>query len=148
MINNFEVIKKQLGELASVINLFKSEAVQLKIVELIFTVQEEKSELIPPEGAAKKKIIKKKQIARGEKGSRKKIKSAPRLGAVALLSKLCEGDFFKKPKTIGDIVKHAEVNYARKCKANEFSGRLARMVRGGQLKRTKNEDGQYEYIKQ
>jgi hypothetical protein len=148
MIKNFEEIKKQLGELASVINSFKSEAVQLKIVELVFAVQEEKPEFIPQEGAAKRKMRKKKQAAGNDKDSKRKIKLAPGGGAVALLSKLYGGDFFKKPRTIGDLVKHAEVNYARKFKANEFSGRLARMVRDGQLKRTKNADDQYEYIKQ
>lgn len=36
MISNFEQMKAQLAELANVINAFKSEAVQLRIVELIF----------------------------------------------------------------------------------------------------------------
>ena len=52
-----------------------------------------------------------------------------------------------KPKTIGDIVKHCEHNMARKFKQNEFSGKLARLVRDGVLKRGKNADGQYEYKK-
>ena len=54
-------------------------------------------------------------------------------------------DFFKKPRTIGDILVHCETNLARKIKANEISGKLGRMVRNGELKRTKNADGQYEY---
>jgi len=33
MIKNFEEIKKQLNELSTVINSFKSEAVQLRIIE-------------------------------------------------------------------------------------------------------------------
>src|SRR5687768_5879979 len=36
MIKDFEATKRQLGELAEVINKFTSEAVQLRIVELIF----------------------------------------------------------------------------------------------------------------
>lgn len=36
MIKNFEELKKQLEELSTVINSFKSESVQLRIVELIF----------------------------------------------------------------------------------------------------------------
>jgi len=36
MIKNFEEIKKQLGELSDVLNKFKSEQVQLRIVELVF----------------------------------------------------------------------------------------------------------------
>ena len=44
MIENFEQTKKQLSELASVINSFKSEAVQLKIIELILGRQSEVEE--------------------------------------------------------------------------------------------------------
>jgi hypothetical protein len=37
MIKNFEEVKKLLAELSEVVNKFKSEAVQLRIVELVFT---------------------------------------------------------------------------------------------------------------
>ncbi|MES1172570.1 MAG: hypothetical protein ABUL77_04985, partial [Bacteroidota bacterium] len=36
MIKNFEETKLQLAELATVLNSFKSEAVQLRIIELVF----------------------------------------------------------------------------------------------------------------
>ena len=36
MIRNFEQVKRQLTELSGVVNKFKSEQVQLKIVDLIF----------------------------------------------------------------------------------------------------------------
>lgn len=148
MIKNFEEIKKQLSELSTVINSFKSEAVQLKIVDLIFGFEEEEVEQMPEETASKRKVRKKKQTIKTGEELKKKVKSAPGGGAVSLLLKLFEEDFFKKPRTIGDLVNHADVSYAKKFKANEFSGKLARMVRAGQLKRTKNKDGQYEYIKQ
>lgn len=41
MIKNFEIVKKQLSELAGIVNSFKSEAVQLRIVELIFGIMPE-----------------------------------------------------------------------------------------------------------
>lgn len=150
MIKNFDEIKKQLSELSSVINSFKSEAVQLKIVELIFDFTEEKPEEETEDRTkkTKKKKIKKKAKAK-EPGNevKKKTKSPAGEGAFAMLSKLYEGDFFKKAKTISHIVEHCDVNFAKKFKANEFSGRLARMVREGQLKRIKNTEGQYEYTK-
>jgi len=148
MIKNFEEIKKQLSELSSVINSFKSESVQLKIVELIFRVTEEKTEDITEEPIKKKKIRKKGHAKESTTESKKK-KSAPAgQGAVAILLKLFDGDFFKKPRTITDIVNKIDVDYAKKFKASEFSGKLARMVRSEQFKRNKNKDGQYEYIKQ
>ena len=50
MIKNFDVIKEQLKELAGVINSFKSEAVQLRLIELVFEVAEGGSDEDPGEG--------------------------------------------------------------------------------------------------
>lgn len=66
-------------------------------------------------------------------------------GAVATLIKLVEDGFFNEPKSIGNIVEHCDHNLARKFKANEFSGKLGRLVREGTLTRTKNSENQYEY---
>jgi hypothetical protein len=41
MIKNFENVKAQIAELASVINSFKSEAVQLRIIELVLGTPQE-----------------------------------------------------------------------------------------------------------
>ena len=46
MIKNFDEIKEQLKELSGVINSFKSEAVQLRIVELVFGLSDEEDEII------------------------------------------------------------------------------------------------------
>ena len=55
MIKNFEEIKEQLRELSEIVNSFTSEAVQLRIVELVFgeninsekVVSEDEEEAIP-----------------------------------------------------------------------------------------------------
>ena len=60
---------------------------------------------------------------------------------------LAESDFFKEPRTINDIIEHCKHNLARSFRANEFSGKLGRMVRNEELKRKKNKDHQYEYKK-
>jgi len=49
MIKNFDEIKQQLGELATIINAFKSEAVQLRIVELILRSGADPAVLKPDE---------------------------------------------------------------------------------------------------
>jgi hypothetical protein len=77
-----------------------------------------------------------------------KPKNAPAgAGAVATLTQLLAGNFFDKPRTINDIIEHCKHNLARTFKPNEFSGKLARMVRNGALTRKKNADKQYEYKK-
>ncbi len=148
MIKNFEDTKKQLKDLAEVVNAFKSEAVQLRVVELVFGLEEDTEEE-PQVSPKKRKAAKKKTAPKSSSTSQAKKtnpgKKAGGQGAVSTLSKLVEGNFFEKSKSIADIVQHCEHNLARKFKQNEFSGKLARLVRDGTLKRTKNAENQYEY---
>lgn len=46
MIKNFEELKKQLAELADVLNTFKSEAVQVRLLELIFHASHKRSVMV------------------------------------------------------------------------------------------------------
>jgi len=145
MIHNFDEIKKQLGELSGIINGFKSEAVQLKIIELIFA-SKPSAEAIPQIAVIKREGGSKNRKTRGTQNTPKSsTKSGGGTGAVATLLKVYADDFFAKPRTIKAILDHCETNLARKIKANEISGKLARMVRSNELKREKNSDGQYEY---
>lgn len=155
MIKDFEDVKKQLEELAPIINSFSSEAVQLKIVELILSgkkeseapISGEEQEVPPPKPKAKKKRAKKAQAKSKEGGAaRTTPKRSQGDGAPATLEKLVANGFFEQKRTIKDIIDHCETNLARKFKQNEFSGKLARLVRSETLTRTKNEDGLYEYV--
>lgn len=152
MIKNFEELKKQLAELSSVINSFKSEAVQLKIVELIFrggTPDEEE----PEDTQTDQTTVKKKSKPRNKTGKKKASaksssgKKTAKVGPATILSELIDDGFFNKPKTISAIITHSDSKKARKFKANELSSPLARFVRDGRLNREKNQDNQYEYTK-
>lgn len=150
MIKNFEEIKSQLKDLSEVINGFKSEAVQLRIVELVLGLESEGN---MPAGETDLPTTSRRKLAKRK--SRKKATAVPTpkksgakpsgQGAVATLIKLVNEGFFGKPKSIGDIIEHCNHNLARKFKANEFSGKLGRLVREGSLKRSKNAENQYEY---
>lgn len=146
MIKDFDSIKKQLEELAPVINSFKSESVQLRIVELIFNIdssesQSENTEQKQPIPKAKKAKVKKPN----DGNLTKKTPRSPGDGPVATITKLYEEDFFKDPQTIGSIIDHCKQHMARQFKSTDLSGKLSRMTRDGQLKRTKNSESQYEY---
>lgn len=152
MLKDFEAIKSQLAELADIINKFKSEAVQLRIVELVLRGQspspatESEDAISPPRAGRRRKRgarNKPDQVADGGGSAKKKAASGD--GAVATLINVHQEGFFKSPRTINDILAHCETNLARRIRANEISGKLARMVRSGELKRAKNADGQYEY---
>jgi hypothetical protein len=154
MLKDFDLIKSQLGELANIINKFKSEAVQLRIVELVFQGRTpSKDEIVRvPVAQVDETKRKKRKVSSGKKvvsatanGTNPKKKASGGTGAVSTLVKVYGEGFFKAPRTIKDIMAHCETNLARRIKANEISGKLARLVRTGELKRVKNSDNQYEY---
>lgn len=153
MIKNFETVKAQLADLAGIINSFKSEAVQLRIIELVLggsKANEEEKELDEETTGQKKgsrQRRNKRPIKGAKDGSKKPGKSSGGTGAVATLMRIAETDFFAKPRTINDIIDQCKNKYARHFKANEFSGKLGRMVRESELTRQKNKDKQYEYKK-
>lgn len=160
MIQDFDQIKQQLSELSEVINRFNSEVVQLRIVELIFRIdQPDTSESVfQPETSSKSPRRKKRnsKTSKNETSEATETDAASQRGrknggsakgAVAILNDLVDGDFFKSNKTINDIVSHCDQSLARRFKASAFSGALARMTRNGTLERQKNADGQYEYLK-
>jgi hypothetical protein len=152
MLKNFEESKKQLSELAEVINLYKSEAVQLKIVELIFerSVDDpgtyESSKTTMPRrtrGSKKGKLSKHTRVP----GSKSSPSRGSKMGSVTVLNRLLEEGFFDSRRKIGDIVDHSRLKLATTIKVSDFSGPLARYVREGKLDRETNSDGQFEYIK-
>lgn len=149
MMEKFDGIKKQLTELATVLNTFKSEAVQLRILEMVFGGQfSEKKSDQPADGTTSRGRGRQKRKTKKVDAPATDKKNAPAgSGAVATLNRLLSGNYFVKARTIKDIVEHCKHNLARSFKANEFSGMLGRLVRNGQLTRVKNADKQYEYKK-
>jgi hypothetical protein len=151
-IENLAEMKKQLADLASVLNTFKSEAVQLRLLEFILSevsvadsLPEQKGTRTPSKRRRRQPKPSPDQSA--DASSAKKKAAASGSGAVATVTQLLDGDFFKKPKTISDIITHCKDNLARTFKANEVSGKLGQLVRTKQLTRAKNADKQYEYKK-
>ncbi len=150
---NFDRIKGQMTELSTIVNAFKSEAVQLRVIELIFG-----DDLLEDEEAKDKPTIAARIKARGRKPRKAVLAKGntdsqghqrptrnPGRGGRAILAKLYQEGFFKKPRTIREIVDHADTNLATKLKQSDFSGSLARYVRDGKLTRSKNAENQYEY---
>lgn len=153
MFENFEKTKEQLAELAEVINRFKSEAVQLRLLEILLgkapsaaPAAQDEEEIATPRRRARRKTKSRTETAEdGE--TKQKRSSSSGTGAVATLVKTYQEGFFSQPRTIGEICTHCETNHARRIKPNEISGKLGRMVRERQLSRTKNSESQYVYTK-
>lgn len=159
MLKNFELIKKQLVELSQAVNSFKSEAVQLRIVELIFGAASEDPDVSEDQEGTHSAIDRKNRKGRKKRMSAKartpaksdgakpsKQRSAG--GATDVLRQLADEGFFKTPKLIGEIVEHCNVKLAKKFKANELSPGLLKLVREKVLDRDKDkETNQYKYRK-
>ena len=145
MIKNFDVIKEQLRELAGVINTFKSEAVQLRLIELVFEAADGGGSTPDAEKPRRRKAQAKAAPAANKEGAAAKSRGSRRPGGKNTLDRLRGEGFFKKPKTIKQLVEHCDHNLALKYRQSDFSGPLGRLTRDGKLKRTKNADKQYEY---
>jgi len=78
-------------------------------------------------------------------GGKRRVRTGA--GAAATLDELIGRGYFAKPRTIGAIVEYSRDSLARIIKPNDVSGPLGRFVRDGKLSRTKNADGQFEYVK-
>ncbi len=158
MIKDFETVKQQLKELSDVINSFKSENVQLKIIELIFkgvkvvdetTEEDEDTGTPPPSNGGRKKAPRKKRTSiSGEQPDKKGSAPKGRPGPTQIIESLIDSGFFNSKKLIGDIVQHCKTNMALTYKSTDISPILVKLVRDQKLKRVKNsESGQYEYSK-
>jgi hypothetical protein len=158
VIEQFDTVREQLAQLAPIINSFKSEAVQLRLVELILGTAPARNPTAPtgtPEGAVSPAGTRPRAsggVRRRRKAtsSTDAVPSKPRgtsgkVGAGTTLNELIATGYFKQPKLIGDMVAHSTDKLARPHKASDFSPMLVRAVRDKKLVRDKNTQGQYEY---
>lgn len=149
-IQDFEELKNQLIELAKMVNAFNSEAVQLRIVEIILSEHLTHTPHTPQVAIHKdtpkpKKASSKTQTVKSMNGGAKKSKTKS-TGPTTILSALIDEGFFSKHQTINNIIEYVKNQKAMVLKTNEISTPLGRLVRDGRLKREKNSDGQYEYF--
>lgn len=155
MLKDFETVKKQLKELSEVLNGFKSEAVQLRIIELLFKgttvgsdVGEGDDEDKPSQVAPLRTTSRKKRSKKIKTGDPEKKSSAAkgRPGPLKTLEQLVTDNYFKSKKTIGEIVEYCKDDLTVTYKSTDLSGPLMKLVRDKKLKRVKNPTtNQYEY---
>jgi hypothetical protein len=151
---DLDELQKKLKAIADTVNAFKSEAVQLRVVDVLLgQLGTDSAQLAPPQTSktgprkSRKRREKASSAPSGEKAkpARKSPRGSGSPGAYAMINELVGGDFFKTPRTIGSIVEHCRTARGHHYKANECSPTLLRLLRDGKLTRKKNKDGQYEY---
>jgi len=146
MNKQIEKLKKQLVEISEVVNSFKSEAVQVKIIDKLLDVMLE-SEKNEPEGSD--------SFIRRSKGNRAEselenypFNSRKKPGATKILNQLLATDFFNSPQSISSIADFCKDNFNSDFKTSELSGILLKLAKENKLIRERNNDNnRFEYAK-
>jgi hypothetical protein len=156
MINIPASLKKDLGQLAGLLNQFKSESVQVKLLDRFLSgvgsvvhpvVSAVSAPFAAPKrrgrppGSGKKKTAKTPAPTAGRPGRRKRSK----MGATGALHKLIESGFFKAHRSIADVTNACKNKLGLEIAVTNLSGPLMRFVSEKKLVRAKNKDDKYEY---
>ncbi len=149
---NLDDLREKLKAIADIVNSFKSEAVQLRVTEVLLAQLGDSDSAAPPAVPRTRTRVKRRRASKKAEGgvaksgsSKRQSRTAASPGAFAMISQLLDEGYFKSPKTIGAIVAHCGSSKGHHYKANECSPALLRLLRDAKLKRQKNKDGQYEY---
>lgn len=154
MIKNFDELKKQLAELVEVVNGFKSEQVQLRVVEAVLASMGVRAPVItPPEAdddappaSAKKKSKKTRAKNTGNNPAPAKATGTRKSPKTAIVGLIAEG-YFAQHRGIGVVVSHLAEKKATTLSQQAVQMALNRFVQNGEMERGKNGEGQFEYWK-
>src|ERR1700743_1073217 len=104
MSKHIEKLKKQLLEISEVVNSFKSEAVQVKIVDRLLDamMETDRAEGDGVETFGKRNY----KVRNGEEVNYSSAKSARKPGATKILNQLLTSDFFDTPHSISSIANY------------------------------------------
>ncbi|MGN6179709.1 MAG: hypothetical protein ACTHNW_11050 [Mucilaginibacter sp.] len=144
MSKQIEKLKKQLTEISEVVNAFKSEAVQVKIIEKLLDViiESDRAETEATETAGRKSHRKNDhEIETVFAHGRKKP------GATKVLNQLLSTDFFYTPRSISSIANYCKDHFDSEFKTSELSGILLKLANEHKLRRERSQDNnRYEYV--
>ena len=144
MSKQIEKLKKQLVEVAEVVNSFQSEAVQVRIIDRLLEVmiESEKTDVEGSELFSKKGRRVRIEDENGALPGRKKP------GATKILNQLLNTDFFDIQRSISSIANYCKDQYDSDFKTSELSGILLKLANENKLRRERsNENNRFEYIR-
>jgi hypothetical protein len=146
MSKHIEKLKKQLLEISEVVNAFKSEAVQVKIVDRLLDAM---IELEKTDGEAPEIFVRKGYKARnGEENAYAFGRGPKKPGATKILNQLLSSDFFDTPRSISSIATYCKDTYDSDFKTSELSGILLKLANEHKLRRERsNENNRFEYVR-
>ena len=147
MSRQIEKLKKQLTEIAEVVNSFQSEAVQVRVVDRLLDeimeterVETEGSEIFNSKRERRHKNNDEGDTSRAAAGRKKP-------GATKVLNQLLSSDYFKTPHSISSIAEYCKENFDSDFKTSELSGILLKLAKENKLKRERSdENNRFEYV--
>jgi hypothetical protein len=165
MINIPASLKKDIGQLAGVLNQFKSDAVQVKLLDLFLSgagpaarpataataapaapaAAVPKRRGRPPGSGKKKKAATAAAPAPAAKAGKRGRRKRSKMGATGALHQLIESGFFKTHRSIADVTGACKSKLGLDMAVTNLSGPLMRFVKEKKLVRAKNKDDKYEY---
>lgn len=146
MSKHIEKLKKQLLEISEVVNAFKSEAVQVKIVDRLLDamLEVEKTDTEGPELLIRKGY----KPRNGEESLYAYARGPKKPGATKILNQLLNTDFFDTPRSISSIANYCKDTFDSDFKTSELSGILLKLANEHKLRRERsNENNRFEYVK-
>jgi hypothetical protein len=146
MSKHIEKLKKQLMEISEVVNAFKSEAVQVKVVDRLLDAM---LELEKADGDVTEVFNKRGYKARGSDDGNYSFARGPKKpGATKILNQLLSTDFFDTPRSISSIANYCKDNFDSEFKTSELSGILLKLANENKLRRERsNENNRFEYVR-
>jgi hypothetical protein len=145
MSKHIEKLKKQLMEISEVVNSFKSEAVQVRIIDRLLDAiaETEKSEIEGTETFNKKgRRVRISEDDEHTSHGRKKP------GATKILNQLLATDYFNTRHSISAIADYCKEHYDSDFKTSELSGILLKLAKEDKLKRERsNDNNRFEYVR-
>jgi len=144
MSKHIEKLKKQLLEISEVVNSFKSEAVQVRIIDRLLDAIAETEKAEPENGET---LIKKTRRTRnGEADDNGHGRKKP--GATKILNQLLSTDYFNARHSISAIADYCKENYDSDFKTSELSGILLKLAKENKLRRERsNDNNRFEYVR-
>lgn len=140
-----EKLKKQLIEFSEVVNLFKSEAVQVKVIDKLLEVMGEADRAEADFTERPNRIT----FRQRNNESNYEHSGPKKPGATKVLNQLLSStDFFNSQRSISSIADYCKTNYDSDFKTSELSGILLKLANEHKLRRERSDtNNRFEYVK-
>jgi hypothetical protein len=151
MSKHTEKLRKQLLEISEVVNAFRSEAVQVKIIDrLLDSIIE--NDRHDTDGDFSKTLDRRGRKLKGDSseddGAESRIRGRKKPGATKILNQIIHTDFFDVPRSIAGIAEYCKEQYDSDFKTSELSGILLKLSNENKLRRERNNDNnRFDYVK-